>query len=203
MRRMIQASVLCGVLGVLCAGCASTEQVDPARDRETTVSFDYRDLQGAAAELTEAFLESGRIGGTAERPWVIAFGRMDNDTCQHLDLDALTGQLSEAFSSSDRFEISSTMAARASNRDQMVAEARTARGNAEFNQQTVQAEGQLKAPDLSITGKLTQRNVRRDNGGTRVEYFLALQATRLSDGVVVWQKSYQVIKSVARGMPVW
>ena len=84
-----------------------------------------------------------------------------------------------------------------------VSAARTVRGNAEFDAATIQRKGQLKAPDLAITGKLTQRNVRRDNGGTRIEYFLTLKATRLADGVALWQDSRQTVKAVAKGMPTW
>ena len=104
---------------------------------------------------------------------------------------------------SERFAVSAVFADRASNRDDTISDVRAVRGNAEFNRATLQKQGQLQAPDLSLSGKLTQRNVRRDNGGTRIEYFVTLKATRLSDGVALWQKSCQVVKAVAPGMPVW
>lgn len=187
-----------------CAGCvASTQRVDTQQDAEVTVSYDFHDIDQAVAELSQSLLQSARLGGTEATPKVVTIGRVTNDTCQHLEMDLITQRLGEALMATGRFELTSAVADKASNQDAMVATARTLRGNAEFSQTTVPGQGQLKAPELSLTGKLTQRNVRRDNGGLRVEYFLLLQATRLSDGVVVWQKTIQTVKAVADGMPVW
>lgn len=200
--KLMKYSLLAGL--ALCVGCASqTQQVDRANDTEVTVSFDYRDLEGASAEMAQGLLSSPRIKATPEAPVMVAMGRLVNDTCQHVELDSLWAQLSEALLSDDRFEVSAAFAGNAANRDAMIAEARQVRGNAEFDAGTVQQTGQLRAPDISISGKLSQRNVRRDDGGTRIEYFLTMKATRLSDGVAIWQKSNQVIKAVAPGMPVW
>ncbi len=184
----------------LCAGCASTTLVDTRNDAETTVSYDWRDLEAAAAEMAHSILASPRLGGSAARPAVVAIGRVTNDTCQHLDPALLTGCLADALSASDRFVVSAAFGATA---DATVAQARAVRGDAAFDAASVQARGTLRAPDLSLSGKLTQRNVRRDNGGLRIEYFLTLKATRLSDGVVVWQDSCQAVKAVAKGMPAW
>lgn len=185
----------------LCVGCASsTAVVDTQNDAETTVSFDWRDLDGAAATLAQSLLASPRVGGAAAKPAVVAFGRMTNDTCQHLDPDLLTQKLAEALLLSERFEVSAAFGA---TRDATVGDVRAVRGDAEFDAATLQAKGSLRAPDLSLSGRLIQRNVRRDNGGLRIEYFLTLRATRLSDGVAVWQDSCQVVKAVGPGMPAW
>lgn len=191
-------------LPLLCLGCASTtERVDTHNDTEVTVSFDYRDIDGAVAKLTQGLLASPRLGTGGARVPVVAVGRVVNDTCQRLDTDLITEKLAEALLASERFAVSSVFAARGSGRDATVADARRVRGDGEFDQATVQKKGQLQAPDLALSGKLTQRNVRRDNGGLRVEYFLTLRVTRLSDGTAVWQGSSQTVKAVADGMPVW
>lgn len=185
---------------LLCVGCAGTTLVDTANDAETTVSYDWRDLEGAAAAMARSLLASPRLPGTAKRPAVIALGPVTNDTCQHLDPALLTGRLAESLLASGRFEVSALFG---DAHDATLADARAARGNAEFDQATIQRKGTLRAPELSLTGKLTQRNVRRDNGGTRIEYFLTLKATRLADGVTLWQETRQTVKAVGPGMPVW
>ncbi len=188
----------------LCLGCVSaTKRVDTRNDAEVTVSFDYRDLDGAAARLAESLLASPRLGDAKGKVPVVALGRVVNDTCQHLDTDLITAKIGEALLASGRFAVSAVFAGSASGRDATVSDARAVRGNAEFDAATVQRKGQLKAPDLALSGKLTQRNVRRDDGGLRIEYFLTLRATRLSDGTAVWQGSSQTVKAVADGMPVW
>ncbi|MEG1552932.1 MAG: hypothetical protein RR133_01610 [Kiritimatiellia bacterium] len=189
---------------LLCAGCASTTQtVDLDHDVEITVSVDAKDIDEAAAEFSDSLLVAPRLGGTEETPAVLALGRVTNDTCQHLDVDVLLTKIAQVLIASDRFEVSSVFAARADQRDQMVTDARLVRGNAEFEAATVQRRGTLHAPTLSLSGKIVQRNVRRDNGGTRIEYFFTLKVTRISDGVVLWQKSRQIVKAVAKGMPLW
>jgi len=191
-------------LALACLGCSSTRQVDTHNDAEITVSFDWRDFDLAAADMAQSLLASPRLAdATEEKPLVLAVGRLTNDTCQHLDMDLVAAKLGEALLASGRFDLSAVFADRESNRDASVSEARTVRGNAEFDQRTVQAVGQLKAPDLSLSGKITQRNVRRDNGGLRVEYLLTLTVTRLATGSSVWQHSANTVKSVADGMPVW
>ncbi len=190
------------ILG-LCAGCASTShQVDTHADTEITVSYDYRDVDAAVARLAHSFLSNARLASLKGIP-VVAISRVVNDTCQHLDTDLFTAKFGEALLASDRFTLSAVFADKASNRDTMVSDARLVRGNEEFNPSSVQAKGQLQAPDLALFGKLSQRNVRRDDGGLRVEYFLTLRATRLSDGTVLWQDSCQTVMAVADGMPVW
>lgn len=181
---------LCAAL----AGCASrTERVDPTRSAETTVSFDARDIAAATDELVRSLLESPRVGGTPEQPRVVAWGAVVNDTCQHLDSSALTGAITDALLESDRFLFSTAVAARSSDRDALSTEARAA----------APAAKRLRSPDLSLSGKLLQANVRRDNGGTRIEYLFTLRATDLATGTLLWQKNVQVVKAVAAGMPVW
>ncbi len=192
-----------GLSLLLCWGCASTERVDVHNDTETTVSFDIHDIEAAAAMLSQSLLQARRIGATSEKPVLVAFGHVTNDTCQLFDTDVLLRRLEEALVTSDRFEVSAVFAGRASGRDDQISAARSVRGNAAFDAASIQQQGQLRVPDISISGKLTQRNVRRDNGGTRIEYFVTLKATRLADGVVVWQRSFQTVKAVAAGMPVW
>ncbi|MGN1324971.1 MAG: hypothetical protein ACI4YA_01295 [Candidatus Spyradenecus sp.] len=182
--------LLCAAL----AGCAShTERVDPTRSAETTVSFDARDIAAATNELSRSFLASPRVGGTPERPRVVTWGAVVNDTCQHLDSSALTGAITDALLESERFLFSTAVAARSSDRDALSAEARAA----------APAAQRLRSPDLSLSGKLLQANVRRDNGGTRIEYLFTLRATDLATGTLLWQKNVQVVKAVAAGMPVW
>ena len=189
-----RATPLLLLLGALLVGCAShTERVDPTRSAETTVSFDARDIAAATDELVRSLLESPRVGGTPEQPRVVAWGAVVNDTCQHLDSSALTGAITDALLESNRFLFSTAVAARSSDRDALSAEARAA----------APAAKRLRSPDLSLSGKLLQANVRRDNGGTRIEYLFTLRATDLATGTLLWQKNVQVVKAVAAGMPVW
>ncbi len=167
--------------GLLACGCASTERVH-APDDEVVVSFDWRDIDRLVQTAVTSLLQSPRVQGTATPRLVV--GRVVNDTCQHLDPALITERLAAALMEQGRWEIVATSAE--SDPDLGGAHPRSRR-----------------TPDYVLSGKLSQRNVRRDNGGLRVEYFWMLRLTRLSDGVMIWQSSDQTVKAVADGMPVW
>ena len=193
-------------VALLAAGCVSrTVLVDTHNDTEIVAGLDYKDFEAAAAEATQAILSSAKVRALTPpgKVYVVAIGKVSDETALAIDTDLLTARVSEALLADERFTLSAVFADKASNRDETVSDARAVRGNDEFDAATIQRKGQLKAPDLAITGKLTQRNVRRDNGGTRIEYFLTLKATRLADGVALWQDSRQTVKAVAKGMPTW
>ncbi len=201
---MMRAWTIVALCVPFIVGCASTtEQVDTSADTEVTISYDWSDIDASVGKITQSLLASNRLVSLdRERP-LVAIGRVTNDTCQHFDTSLITEKIVAVLLESDRFDVTAAFADRASDREAMLGEVRSVRGDAEFDASTVVRQGQLEVPDFSITGKVIQRSVRRDNGGRRVEYFLTLSATRLSDGVTLWQSSDRRIKSVADGMPVW
>ncbi len=187
-----------------CIGCASsTTRVNTDTDREVTVSYDWSDIDYAIVEVADSLLKSTRLKVDGRETPMVAIGRVTNDTCQHLDTMLITEKLVEVLLASDRFDVTAAFADRDEGREAMIGSVREARDNQEFDQTTVQQKGQLRAPDFSIMGKLTQQNVRTDDGGLRIEYFLELRATRLKDGATVWQTTNRRVKAVADGMPVW
>ena len=58
----------------------------------------------------------------------------------------------------------------------------------EFNQQTMPAKGQIVLPELSISGKILQKNIKYDNNTQQVEYYFQLMVTDIASGLRVWQK---------------
>ncbi len=188
----------------LVVGCASTtEVVDVDADTEVTVSYDASDIGASVAEIAQSLLASSRLKSLDREIPLVAIGKVTNDTCQHFNTSLITEKIAMVLLDSGRFNVTAAFADKASDRETMLGTVRTARDDAEFEATNVIGKGHLEVPDFSITGKILQRNVRRDNGGRRIEYFLSLSATRLSDGVVLWQSSARRIKSVADGMPVW
>ncbi len=185
-------------------GCASTtERVDTEADTEVTISYDWSDIDASLGKMTKSLLASTKLKSSDRKYPLVAIGKVTNDTCQHFDTSLITEKIVRALLDSERFDVSATYGATAYDREEMIHSVRAARGEAEVDASTIAGKGQLEAPDFVLTGKVLQRNVRRDNGGRQVEYFLSLRATRLSDGVTLWQSSDQRIKRVANGMPVW
>ncbi|MCG8566856.1 MAG: penicillin-binding protein activator LpoB, partial [Desulfobacterales bacterium] len=71
--------------------------------------------------------------------------------------------------------------------DQMSFKARKLRASDEFNQKTVAKKGRMIAPDLSLSGKIIQRNVRVDSSTQQVEYYFQLTLTHIETGLALWE----------------
>jgi hypothetical protein len=90
--------------------------------------------------------------------------------------------------------------------DTMIDQMRQIRDSAasqEFRSETLPAEGQLIAPELSISGKIIQRNIRYDRNTEQVEYYFQLQLTDLTSGLRLWQQEQLIGKRGDRKAVSW
>ena len=84
---------------------------------------------------------------------------------------------------------------------------RSMRTNAEYDQETIAKTGTLVAPNMSLSGKMLQRNLKLDSGwfssvDTRTEYYLQLTLTDLKTGLSVWEDEQPIIKE-GTDAPTW
>jgi PBP1b-binding outer membrane lipoprotein LpoB len=91
--------------------------------------------------------------------------------------------------------------------DDTTHQVRNLRKNDEYDQKTVAAKGTLSAPNLSLTGKMIQRNLKLDSGmfsskNTRVEYYLQLTLTNVRTGLSVWEDEQPIVKE-GKNAPTW
>ena len=192
-------------LTALVAGCTTpTTRVDLRNDRGPQVAgLDYRDVQGAARDALQSLYRSGRLDRGDGQMYVMAVGRVKNDTMQRFDTDILTSYITEELMSNNKVMVTSAMAAGADNRDEMVNGVRSVRGNSEFNQNTVAQAGQLVAPTHSIYGKVIQREIRMDNGDKQIEYYFQLRIMELATGLQWWQQQIPIVKRTDARTPTW
>lgn len=184
-------------VALLAAGCVSrTVLVDTHNDTEIVAGLDYKDFEAAAAEATQAILSSAKVRALTPpgKVYVVAIGKVSDETALAIDTDLLTARVSEALLADERFTLSAVFADKASNRDETVSDARAVRGNDEFDAATIQKKGQLKAPDFSLTGKIVARDLRRDNGGRQYEYYFQLRLNDLASGTTVMAKETRIVK---------
>lgn len=83
--------------------------------------------------------------------------------------------------------------------DDTTHQVRDTRGNDEYDASTIVAKGTLVAPNMSLSGKMLQRNLKLQSGwfssvDTRVEYYLQLTLTDLKTGLSVWEDEQPIIK---------
>jgi uncharacterized protein (TIGR02722 family) len=173
-------------------GCNTpTENVDTINDQgKAVMQLDYRDFDRAASEMVQSMIASGTFKKEGGGRYVVAKGRIVNDTMQRIDTDQLMAKVEQEMTRSGLIVMTAAVGAGNAPKDSLVHSVREIRDSDkadEFNKDTLQAKGQLIAPELSISGKIIQRNVHYDNNKQQVEYYFQLQMNNLTNGLVFWQ----------------
>jgi len=187
----------------LCA-CAEPRVVDlnDSRDvdrMQNVMELEYRDWTNTAEKMTKSMISSGVL---KQKP-VIAIAGIKNDTAQRFDTDILVKKIRTTLVNSGAAQIATNYSGEDSTSNNM----RTLRGDAEYDQSTIANRGTLVAPNMSLSGKMLQRNLKLESGwfssvDTRVEYYLQLTLTDLKTGLSVWEDEQQIIKQGDHA-PTW
>ena len=194
-------------LAVLFAGCTQeTAYIDIMHDEgKPVMALDYRDFDQAASEMVQSMLGSGALKKSDGGRYVMATGRIINDTMQRIDTDQLMAKIEEELLNSGQVVMTSAVGGKGAP-DKMIYEMRDIRDSGvgdEFNKDTVAAKGQLIAPELSIAGKIFQRNIRYDKKRQQVEYYFQLKVTDLTTGLRFWQKETLIGKRGSSKSVAW
>jgi uncharacterized protein (TIGR02722 family) len=189
-------------------GCSpKTENIDTINDEgKAVMQLDYRDFDRAASKMVQSLIASGSLKKEEGGKYVLATGRIVNDTMQRVDTDQLMGKVEKELMGSGLVVMTSTVSGGTSPGDSMVYDVRDIRDSAkggEFKQDTLQGQGQLIAPELSISGKIMQRNIAYDNDKQQVEYWFQLQVTNLKTGLRSWQDETIIGKRGDRKKVPW
>ncbi|PAF48261.1 penicillin-binding protein activator LpoB [Helicobacter sp. 12S02232-10] len=188
------------------AGCTSkVKYIDPKDSKEYTgIGLDYHDIEDAASKSVQSLLQSGYVKnlGTQKSPKVLAISDVTNDTMQNFSTEELTRKITRDMRNSGKFILTMAMSGSGGTTDKMLKQARDARDNSEFNQYTVQEKGNLIAPELSLSGKIVQRNT-KIGSKQRVDYYFLLTLTDIKTGLVVWDDEVNIIKLGSNKSVAW
>ncbi len=195
------------VLGILICGCnQGTENIDIMHDdAKAVMELDYRDFDQAASEMVQSMLGSGALKKDDGSRYVVTTARIINDTMQRIDTDQLMAKIEEELMNSGQVVMTSAVGGKGAS-DKMVYEVREIRDSDvgdEFQEDTLQKKRQLIAPELSIAGKIFQRNIRYDKKRQQVEYYFQLKVTDLKTGLRFWQKESLIGKRGSNKSVSW
>lgn len=186
-----------------CGGTRVVDLNDPdeVNAMQHVMELEYRDWTNTAEKMTESMISSGAL--KAEAKPVIAIGDIVNDTTQRFDTDVLTKKIRTTLMKSGKAQIATNF----SGEDTTSNKVRTKRTDDEYDQKTIAQKGTLIAPNMSLSGKMLQRNLKLESGwfssvDTRVEYYLQLTLTDLKTGLSVWEDEQPIIKE-GKDAPTW
>lgn len=188
-------------------GCEEVQKIDTTNDTgKQVMSLDYRDFDQAAGQMIQSLLSSGRLAKKDGSRYVVATGRVTNDTMQRIDTDLLTAKIEQDMMKSGQVVMTSAVGGKESNRDETVYEMREVRDKSvgeEFDQNTLPQKGQIIAPELSLSGKIYQRNLRYDKDKQQVEYYFQLKLSNVKTGLRFWQEEVLIGKRGSNKSVAW
>ena len=190
-------------LGLSACGPQPTVVVDAKTDRTpNTMGLDSRDFESAASRHVQKMLISGALNNPRGGRYVVAISRVVNDTMQRIDTDQLIKIIRVELLNSGKVVITTAVGG-SGPEDLMSMQARQLRASAEFNQSTVAKQGQMVAPDLSLSGKIIQQNNRVDGGAQRVDYDFMLTMTDIKTGLAFWEGKETISKLGSGSTTSW
>lgn len=179
-------------------GCTTQPRYVDANHPETnkaqTLGLDYQDFRQASIESTQSMLQSGTLNKPGGGRYVLAISTLINDTTQRIDMDQLIKSIRMALLQSGKVVVTTAIRAGGAE-DTMSYEARKLRDSSEFDQKTVAKEGQMIAPDFSLSGKIIQRNAKLSDGDMKVDYYVQLTLTDIKTGLAYWEGETVITKA--------
>lgn len=175
--------ILCGLaVTMMLNGCAAeTQLIDTENDStERAAALEGRDFESASNSMIQDMLDLGTLSKPNGQPYILVISRIENDTMQRIDVDELSKSIRIALMKSGKVRVT------AFQEDAMVMASGQLRQSKEFNQANVRKSGSLAAPELSLSGKITQREF-IVSGKKRIEYRFSLSITDLRNGLTLWE----------------
>jgi len=172
---------------LLLSGCAKVQKIDPNHDTgEQVMGLDYRDFNEAASKAVQSMLKSPALDNKENKRYVLAISDVKNDTMQHIDTDQLIKKIRIELLNSGKVFVTTAVGSNG-NVDSMNAQTRELSKNKNFKQSSVAKKGTLIAPDMSLSGKILQKNVGMNDDKQQVEYYFMLTLTDIKTGFAVWE----------------
>lgn len=189
---------------LLSGGCSHVDMVDTSDDRGDAVAgLDYRDFERAASDAVQSLMTSGAVNHPGGGRYVLMVSKMTNDTMQRIDTDQLVKKMRIDLLNSGKVVVTTAVGANGAEDDASFAVREGLRGNTEFDQSRVQRKGTLQAPDLSLSGKILQRNIKMGWHKQQIEYYFQLTLTDLSTGLATWENELPIIKRASNASVSW
>ena len=194
--------------GLFIAGCGEPETVNIDvinDDGKPVMALDYRDFNQAASEMVQSMISSGALRKQGGGRYVVTTAKITNDTMQRIDTDQLMMKIEQELMNSGQVVMTAAVGGKGAP-DEMIYEMRDIRDSEvgeEFQQDTLAGKRTLIAPELSISGKIIQRNIRYDSSRQQVEYYFQLRVTDLTTGLAYWQNETLIGKRGSNRSVSW
>lgn len=197
--------LLSGLIVFALSGCSDKIQYisngkEMGGNNLMTMGVDRADFERAASEAVESLLKSGALDKKGGGRYVVAIGRVLNDTTQRIDTDLLTKKIRIALLNSGKAVITTAVSGDGPE-ETLIYDVREFRDNEEFKQDTFPDKGTIYSPDFALSGKIIQRTSKTSDGRNLVAYYFQLGLSDISSGLAFWEYE-DVIEKIGSGKSV-
>ena len=191
--------ILSSLLMVMTLNACATQSVLIDNENDSTeraAALEGRDFEMASNAMIQDMLDMGTLSKPNGQPYILVISRIENDTMQRIDVDELSKAIRIALMKSGKVRVT------AFREDDMVMSSSQLRKSKEFNQANVRKAGSLAAPELSLSGKITQREF-IVSGKKRIEYRFSMSITDLKNGLTIWEGEEKIKKLADKDTVTW
>lgn len=190
------------LVGLISACAPETKLLTPGQSEQPViVGLSNTDFEKAATEAIQSMLSSGAVDRTDGKKHIMVVSNILNDTMQRIDTDQLVKKIRVELLRSGKVKTTTAIGLNGAE-DQMNAVYSQLEKSKKINRDTLVKQS-LTAPNLSLSGKIIQRNNRTDSGKQLVEYYFQLSLTDLSDGLAIWEGETPIRKLTGSDSVSW
>lgn len=174
-------------LSVLLLACGAQTQVISMSDSKQPVTMGLSgvDFENAALDAVQSLLSSGAVDRQDGKKNIMVVSNVLNDTMQRIDTDQLVKKIRIDLLRSGKV-LTTTAIGLNGPEDKMNNAISDLSQSNRVNKSTLVKQS-LTAPNMSLSGKIIQRNNRVDRKKQLVEYYFQLSLTDLASGLAIWE----------------
>lgn len=183
---LIKALALTAAVG-LATGCTPKTQVLSAGavDEPVTMGLSGSDFSQAASDAVQSMLTSGAVDRSDGKKNIMVVSTVLNDTMQRIDTDQLVKKIRVDLLRSGK--VLTTTAIGLNGAEDQMTQAYSELSQSRKVDRSTLVRQRLAAPNMSLSGKIIQRNNRVDGNQQLVEYYFQLTLTDLANGLAIWE----------------
>ncbi len=177
LKKMMMFAACCAAVALF-TGCATKTHYVPQGGTVAAVGgFSQDDVDYTVSQAVQSILSQGRLNSADGSRKVVIVENVVNDTFSR-------GGQSDALAESIGLSLRENL----TNSGKIIV----------YNKNVGQYATVRVDPQFTLLGRLTQRNLRQDNGDVQIEYSLNLQLIELATGLEFWQKRIPLRKIADR-----
>ena len=185
---MLTAAVL------LASGCTPKTQLLTAGspDEPVTMGLSGSDFSQASVDAVQSMLTSGAVDRNDGKKNIMVVSSIINDTMQRIDTDQLVKKIRIELLRSGKVMTTTAIGLNGAE-DKMNTVYSQLSKSKKVNKKSVLKQS-FTAPNMSLSGKIIQRNNRVNDDKQLVEYYFQLTLTDLEYGLAVWEGETPISK---------